>query len=58
MKIKLTLILGFLNCAMVFSQDPIQNLRKYWFYRDRLVNNFMLVGDCQGCSLVGEIRNE
>lgn len=33
------------------AQTPAQNHDKYWYYRYRLINNFLLVGDCQGCSI-------
>ena len=32
------------------------NLEKYWKYRERL-KNFVVVGDCQGCSLPANSRN-
>ncbi|MFL5764644.1 MAG: hypothetical protein ACJ77K_11935 [Bacteroidia bacterium] len=32
-----------------------QNLEKYWRYRERL-KNFVVVGDCQGCSLPSKGR--
>jgi len=33
------------------------NAQKYWCYRARLINDFMLIGDCQGESLPASIRN-
>lgn len=33
------------------AQDASQNFNKYWYYRYRLVNNFMKIGDTQGCSI-------
>jgi len=39
-----------------YSQSSVQNLKKYWYYRQRLVNDFVLVGDCQGCSLPASER--
>ena len=41
-----------------FTQNPQQNLRKYWFCRNRLINDFMLVGDCQGCSIPAKNRGD
>jgi len=41
----------------IFSQNQSQNLSKYWQYRDRLVNNFMVVGEGQGKSLPAGGRN-
>lgn len=37
------------------AQNDFLNHKKYWFYRHRLLNDFMVKGDCQGCS---EIINE
>ncbi len=34
------------------AQDAPTNLLKYWKFRERL-KNFVVVGDCQGCSLPG-----
>jgi hypothetical protein len=45
----LALIVPDLHAATSPEQDAI-NLKRYWFYRYRLVNDFMAVGDCQGCS--------
>jgi len=45
----------------IYAQDIIheyQNLQKYWYYRFRLKNDFMLVGDCQGCSMPANTRNK
>ena len=36
--------------AVLQAQTPDQNLRKYWIYRERL-KNYVVVGDCQGCSI-------
>lgn len=48
----ISLMLFFLfEVCILFCQDAQQNHEKYWYYRHRLINNFMLVGDCQGCSL-------
>jgi hypothetical protein len=40
------------------AQNAQQNLKKYWYYRERLTNNFMLIGNCQGCSLPAGQRGE
>jgi hypothetical protein len=37
------------------AQNDELNLRKYWFYRYRMMSDFVVKGDCQGCS---EIINE
>jgi len=47
----ITTLLFFCFAIKVFSQDAQENMNKYWYYRFRLLNDFMLVGDCQGCSL-------
>src|SRR5258705_8649694 len=47
-----TLISFCLFCSFIFlaaAQGPGDNLIKYWKYRERL-KNFVVVGDCQGCS--------
>jgi hypothetical protein len=35
-KIILTIIIGYLFGNALYSQDNSQNLKKYWFYRERL----------------------
>lgn len=40
----------------IFCQTPAQNFQKYQYYRQRLVNDYMLVGDCDGCSVPANIR--
>ena len=42
------LILISFRCG---SQTLYDVHKKYWYYRYRLKNNFLLIGDCQGCSL-------
>ena len=42
---------------LVVSQNSAENLKKDWYYRFRMQNDFMLIGDCNGCSLPAEIRN-
>ena len=47
----LTILLVALAAYPAFSQTHSQiNLQKYWFYRHRL-KDFVVVGNCQGCSL-------
>jgi hypothetical protein len=43
---------------MVHAQTPDQNQSKYWYYRYRLLNNFLKVGDCRGCSTPASTRGE
>ena len=42
-------------CSTAFAQLTYQQAvnaqRKYWYYRYRLLNDFLLEGDCQGCSI-------
>jgi hypothetical protein len=53
---KLIIFFLFISITRSFSQDDQLNLKKYWFYRYRLMNDFMVKGpNCQGCS---EIINE
>jgi len=47
----------FLNIHFIISQTNEQNLEKYWHYRYRLTNYFMVVGDGAGESLPADIRN-
>ncbi len=44
--------------GMVAQNNPPwwDNFNKYWWYRYRLQNDFMLIGDCQGCSIPAERR--
>ena len=39
-----------------FSQTPEQNQAKYWYYRYRLINDFMLIGKDRGCSLTADLQ--
>ncbi len=48
-KLLLTSVCIFVT-VLVSAQDAQTNLLKYWKYRERL-KNFVVVGDCQGCSL-------
>ena len=41
----------FLLPFLSIAQDHSTNLEKYWEYRDRLVNDLMIVGDGQGYSI-------
>lgn len=41
----------------MLAQDELTNLDKYWHYRYRLVNYFMVVGDGPGMSIPADIRN-
>ncbi|OFX27887.1 MAG: hypothetical protein A2033_06470 [Bacteroidetes bacterium GWA2_31_9] len=53
------LIIILLNNNIVFSQDYYSNLKKYWFYRDRL--KYFVVNDnpsITGTNLVAGIRNK
>ncbi|AEA43831.1 T9SS type A sorting domain-containing protein [Fluviicola taffensis] len=64
--LKLTSSLWILMLVVIFTQDvyaqyPTPNMpgwhAKYWFYRWRLRNDFMVMGDGPGQSLVAESRN-
>jgi hypothetical protein len=48
--IKLLLLFLLLNSYNIKGQNDLLNLKKYWYYHHRLVNDFMAKGDCQGCS--------
>ncbi|MBI2967824.1 MAG: hypothetical protein HYY40_08430 [Bacteroidetes bacterium] len=53
-------VFGFqliLLVSISFSQVPhdVQNLEKYWICRERL-NNFNVIGNCQGCSAPSNAR--
>ena len=53
---KITLLfLIFIKISLGQSTDSEKNLQKYWKYRERL-KNFVVVGDCQGCSIPSTIR--
>ncbi len=49
-KNQLTLVLVLIFSGTLLSQGDLTNMKKYWFYRHRLLNDFMVKGDCQGCS--------
>lgn len=55
MKTKLTLIFCIL-CLNAFGQGWYRNLEKYWWYRYRLVNDFMKVGPDCGESIPADYR--
>lgn len=56
-KIKISILLISMLSFYSKAQDNTVNLDKYWHYRYRLTNHFMVVGDCQGCSIPAGIRN-
>jgi hypothetical protein len=45
--LSILLLVSALDCN---SQNAVDNLKKYWKYRERL-KNFVVVGDCYGCSI-------
>ncbi|MBI3502112.1 MAG: hypothetical protein HY063_09975 [Bacteroidetes bacterium] len=58
---KIIFILLFMSEFGAFAQsqseiDAAKNLRKYWYYRYRFLNDYILVDDCQGCSLPASVR--
>ena len=46
----------FLISVSGFSQNSLLNESKYWVMRDRLVNDFMVPGQCNGCGIVMKSR--
>jgi len=58
-KIILIIIEIFLLSFPVKSQNTIHNLEKYWYYRDRLEQNFMIVGspELQGTNFPASLRH-
>ncbi len=48
-------LIFILHASFAQSSDSEKNLQKYWKYRERL-KNFVVVGDCQGCSIPSAIR--
>ncbi len=58
MKKYITLIIVLLQTTFVASaqQTPYQTTQKYWWYRYRLVNDFMKVGDNCGESIPASER--
>lgn len=55
MRLVITLALCIL-CLNANSQDWYRNLEKYWWYRYRLVNDFMKVGPNCGESIPADYR--
>ncbi len=51
MKSKILLITFYLISVVSFAQTPYRNIEKYWWYRYRLVNDFMKIGDQCGESI-------
>ncbi len=54
-KFRLFVLIVFSNFTVLQAQTVDQNLlnlKKYWWYHHRLLNDFMVKGDCQGCSEV------
>ena len=51
----LQIVISHISIITIFAQTPEKNLKKYWYYHYRMLNDFMVKGDCQGCS---EIMNE
>ncbi len=55
-KKKLFILLFCIIQILGNAQTAEDNHEKYWFYRHRLINNFVKIGDCQGCSIPAEAR--
>lgn len=62
MKMKKTILFAVVLKYFILTQfligqtiNPEKNLKKYWKYRERL-KNFVVVGDCQGCSIPSASR--
>jgi hypothetical protein len=55
--IALTLIIILALYTVTKAQDVEQNLSKYWQYRNKLVTQYMLIGDGQGYSLPASYIN-
>jgi len=53
---KLLVILFGIIQIIGYAQTADENHEKYWFYRHRLINNFVKVGPEQGCSIPAEAR--
>jgi hypothetical protein len=51
-KILIAIILAVLQSKNLNAQNDLLNLKKYWYYHYRVLNDFMAKGDCQGCSEV------
>lgn len=46
----ITIVMSF--SGYIHSQNGGLNRQKYWVWRDRLVNDFMVPGTCNGCGIV------
>jgi hypothetical protein len=53
----LTLCIFILNFILSEAQNDYLNHQKYWYYRMRLLKSFMVVGDCDGCSIPANQRH-
>lgn len=51
-RIIIFLIVLYLPQCFIFSQNNQKNQAKYWVWRDRLVNDFMIPGTCDGCGII------
>lgn len=56
MLIRITLLYLLTLSFSSFSQTPEENLKKYWFYRDRLKSDFMVMGEGPGKSIIANQR--
>lgn len=52
----LTICVFILTSILSQAQNDHLNHQKYWFYRWRLLKSFMVVGDCDGCSIPANQR--
>ncbi|MDI9341202.1 MAG: T9SS type A sorting domain-containing protein [Sediminibacterium sp.] len=52
----ITILAVVLLTELSNSQNDQLNHQKYWFYRWRLLKSFMVVGDCDGCSIPANQR--
>ena len=55
-KILFIIVLNLSGCV-IFAQTPYHNMEKYWWYRYRLVNDFMYIGDSMGMSIPAQVRD-
>lgn len=56
-KLIIVLLMAVLLSEHINSQNDYLNHQKYWFYRWRLLKSFMVVGDCDGCSIPANQRH-
>jgi hypothetical protein len=47
---------SFKNETFAQTSQANDNLKKYWYYRYRLRNDYTMMGDCQGCSIIAAKR--